>query len=478
MASPDTVPNLFDRGMTAAVVLLVVLTGALAMSPSVADPDLWGHVQFGRDVLNTGEIAPTTSYSYSAEGFRWINHENLSEIALAWVVDNFGNFGLSLGKFLLAIFVVGSVMVFNLRQKVGLVPTSIMALLVAWNLGYHWSFRPQVSSFIMFTLMILVLQFCFANWRDEWHLHFKRWVGRQHAEQARRSIGQSWLQGRTLWLLFPIMVIWTNSHGGFVAGACIAIAYLMLRAFEAWVVTGSDGLGYVRRMSLIAFAIVAATLLNPYSYRLPMWLIESLGSPRIEISDWSSSQLATLVGMKFWFLIAVAGISVTLTRKSHDFVQLAILGITVWQALSHFRHVPFFTLLCGFWLGPHLQSALNRLQRKAESAQSRLAVAGYKQQLAVACTILLLIAGVGFQINGRLSQIKVDRSVYPVDALAFLNQRNINGKVVVTYNWAQYTIASMCVPETDSTKSKLAFDGRFRTCYPQEVVDMHFDFLY
>ena len=478
MASPNTLPNTFSRCMTAAVVLLVVLAGALAMSPSVADPDLWGHVQFGRDVLNTGEIAPTTSYSYSAEGFRWINHENLSEIVLAWVVDNYGNFGLSLGKFLLAIFVIGSVMVFNLRQKVGLVPTSIIALLVAWNLGYHWSFRPQVSSFIIFTLMILVLQFCFTGWRDEWHLHFKRWFGGQLADEANRSIGQSWFQGRMLWLLFPIVVIWTNSHGGFVAGTCIAVAYLILRAFEAWVVKGPNGFGYVRRMSLIALAIVVATLLNPYSYRLPMWLIESLGSPRIEITDWSNGQLATLVGMKFWCLIAVAGFAVVLTRKSHDFVQLAILGITLWQALSHFRHVPFFTLLCGFWLGPHLQSALNRVQQRADSIQSSLVVTGYKRQLAVACTLLLLIAGVGFQINGRLSQIKVDRSVYPVDALAFLNEHQINGKVVVTYNWAQYTIAAMCVPETDTTKSKLAFDGRFRTCYPQEVVDMHFDFLY
>ena len=153
-------------------------------------------------------------------------------------------------------------------------------------------------------------------------------------------------------------------------------------------------------------------------------------------------------------------------------------AITVWQALSHFRHAPFFTILCGFWLGPHLQSALNRIQQKADSFESKLSVTGFKKQLAVACTLLLLIGGVSFQINDRLKQIKVDRSVYPVDALAFLSDRNIDGKVVVTYNWAQYTLAAMCVPETDSTKSKLAFDGRFRTCYPQEVVDMHFDLLY
>ena len=44
-----------------AAILIVVLAGALAMSPSVADPDLWGHVQFGRDVLNEGWFPETLS---------------------------------------------------------------------------------------------------------------------------------------------------------------------------------------------------------------------------------------------------------------------------------------------------------------------------------------------------------------------------------------------------------------------------------
>ena len=67
--------------------LIVVVASALAMSPNVADPDLWGHVQFGRDVLTDGEIAKTTSYSFTAEGYRWINHENISEIVMALVAD-------------------------------------------------------------------------------------------------------------------------------------------------------------------------------------------------------------------------------------------------------------------------------------------------------------------------------------------------------------------------------------------------------
>ena len=159
----------FESIFCMGLLILVALAGSLAMSPSVADPDLWGHVQFGRDSLQTG-LSETTSYSFTAEGFRWINHENLSEITMATVVDWFGPAGLLWGKFLLSLFVIGSILWFNFRQKVDLIPNAMIALLVAWNLGYHWSFRPQLSSFILFTLLVLVLQYCFASWRDQWHL--------------------------------------------------------------------------------------------------------------------------------------------------------------------------------------------------------------------------------------------------------------------------------------------------------------------
>lgn len=457
----------FEFAFGIGVLVLVLMAGAFAMSPSVADPDLWGHVQFGRDTLRQG-VASSTTYAFTVNNFRWINHENLSEVTMAAVTDAFGPAGLLWGKFLLSLFVIGSIIWFNFRQGVSLITTSVLALLVAWNLGYHWSFRPQLSSFVLFTLMVMLFQYCFAGWRDQWHIK----LGRSEKDS---TITQSWTQSRLLWLAVPIIFVWTNSHGGFVAGVCISVAYLMLRAFEAIQVQGRQGWGLVRRLVLISTAIVATTLLNPYSYNLPLWLLESLGDPRPEIVDWSNGQLWTLVGLKFWVLLAAAGFGLYFSRKSRDFVQCIILAITLWQALSHFRHVPFFAILCGFWLGPHLESALARWQTTNEN-QSFL---GNKLWLQGAAYLLVLIGivGVTTKTSERLSHIQVDRQVYPVDAFEFMNRNQIHGRIVVTYNWAQYTIGALC-SRSDRARSQVAFDGRFRTCYPQEIVDMHFDFLY
>ena len=207
--------------------LIVVMAGALAMSPNVADPDLWGHVQFGRDVLNEGWFPESNPYSYNTDGFRWINHENISEIVMAWTVDNLGPIGLVLGKFVLSLIVLCSILYFNARNKVSLIPNCIVTLLVAWNLGYHWSFRPQVSSFVCFTAMALLLNMSFIQWREKWHLPIPgvKWFSRGTEDPKSKWLAEdlkySNFHGRFLWFAPLLFFVWANLHGGFVAGLCI-----------------------------------------------------------------------------------------------------------------------------------------------------------------------------------------------------------------------------------------------------------------
>ena len=47
---------------------------------------------------------------------------------------------------------------------------------------------------------------------------------------------------------------------------------------------------------------------------------------------------------------------------------------------------------------------------------------------------------------------------------------------MLRFKWAQYAIAAFGVNSDERPHLKVAFDGRFRTCYPQELVDMYFDF--
>jgi hypothetical protein len=100
-------------------------------------------------------------------------------------------------------------------------------------------------------------------------------------------------------------------------------------------------------------------------------------------------------------------------------------------------------------------------------------------KISISAALVVILIGSANQLSGRLSQLRVDRNVYPVDAFQFMADNRLEGRMVVTFDWAQYAIAAFCADQpADSIASTVAFDGRFRTCYPQQILDMHFDFLY
>src|ERR1044071_940265 len=111
-----------------ALVVAVMLSAATALSLNIADPDLWGHVQYGRDALQHG-LARTTTYSYIAQGYPWINHEILAELGLALGNDYLGACGLMLVKVGLGMGMIALMVRRARQQKVGLLATSAVVLL-------------------------------------------------------------------------------------------------------------------------------------------------------------------------------------------------------------------------------------------------------------------------------------------------------------------------------------------------------------
>ena len=142
----------------------------------------------------------------------------------------------------------------------------------------------------------------------------------------------------------------------------------------------------------------------------------------------------------------------------------------MWQAIAHQRHVPFAAILMCVWFPAHWQSAWDRVQRKRETHELQptrwmfLALGG-------ANVILLAI------LVPRLTRLKVDRSHFPVSAISFMEQNGVQGRLVVTYNWAQYVIGALGARNEGDPGVRVSFDGRFRTCYPQSIVDEHFNFV-
>src|SRR5918996_6316803 len=74
---------------------LLLLSVVFMISETTGDPDLWGHVRFGQDMLSHGTVYVPDTYSFTADR-AWINHEWLAEVLMAVAFDQLGSAGLNL----------------------------------------------------------------------------------------------------------------------------------------------------------------------------------------------------------------------------------------------------------------------------------------------------------------------------------------------------------------------------------------------
>ncbi len=456
------------------VIVLTLIACAVPMSGNNADADLWGHVQFGRDVMRHG-LPSSTTYSFTAVGYPWINHENLSELTFAVIADWVGGAGLLLLKCLLGVSVAAAMLYRQRQQGVSLFVACGVTLLVALNLNFFWQVRPQLFSYVFYAAMLLMLSHCFDQWEGRWRL--ARFAKSDRAD-ADLDIPYRSERMRRLWLAPILFVVWTNTHGAFSAGLAIFVTYLILRAIEAWTVWREKSWGIVGRLGMMATAASLATFLNPYGPRLHAWLLHSLSEPRPEITEWHPPPLLSPEWFPLTIAIGLFMATIAFTKRSRDFTHLLVTGATLWQTLEHQRHAPFFVLAFGFWMAPHVDSLVQRLaaiRGERERQESSLLVARIFGISMVAASVVI-----GSMVVDRLKVMNVRRDEYPVAALEFMHSRDLSGRAVVTYNWAQYVIGCFGDRNIDGRADagvQLAFDGRFRTCYPQQVVDMHFDFV-
>jgi hypothetical protein len=180
-----------------------------------------------------------------------------------------------------------------------------------------------------------------------------------------------------------------------------------------------------------------------------------------------------------------------LSTRPRDLVQQVILGLIAWQSFSHLRHIAFFAIAFGWWMPLHVESVFQRLgigKRWLSEEETRFGwappedpafTASLSRQMQQIFGVLLVFAiGVGGgQLVFRLSSLRVERDKYPADAFYFIAQNKLTGKMVCTFNWAQYALAAFGPREPGQPGILVQIDGRCRTSYSQQMLDTHFDFI-
>ncbi|MFN9721481.1 MAG: hypothetical protein ACK58L_22510 [Planctomycetota bacterium] len=461
--------------------MLAISLGLACCSSRVADPDLWGHIQYGREVLQSGALPETATWTYLAENARWVNHENIAELLLAFSFDQFGTPGL-IGLKLLAGCLLFGLLIFSARRSgVGWFVICLTCAVVGSNIQFHWHYRPQILTYVSLAALLTLWQWIF---RDQGSAQFFE------SPDACRRLG-------ALFRAVPLMCIWTNSHGGFAAGLAIMVAYHGMITFQCVTATGLKSWKPLVCLWGMTLVITASSVVNPYGFEHWAFMYDALTLPRPEISDWQPLPLADRDAIRFWSLIGLTIVGIWSVVQPHqrssvrdtvrdvvntgqNLPQWILLALLLWQGMSHCRHMAIVAVVFGFWMPRHLQVLIDRwqqifaarLQSIQRSDRPRLNPRGMMAGSAVMVGLCL------FRIGDDASDIVVDRSEFPVAAMEYLSEHRLQGRMLVTFNWAQYAIGCFGAPGSHLSDSRVAVDGRFETCYPRDVTDRCFDFWF
>ncbi len=403
---------------------LLLLSVAFMMFRTTGDPDLWGHVRFGQDMLTHGTILLPDTYSFTADR-TWINHEWLAELLMAFAFDRLGSAGLNL----LRIATIASVLVLVWVASQRIAERRRVMLVAACALGIYlraYPIRPQIFSLLMFASLLTLL----ARADDQ------------------RSV-------RPLLGVPVLMAVWVNLHGGWVVG---------LGFFALWSAMSAATNGEYRGAIIGVFGLAcAATLLNPYGVGLWHFLADTVRVERPLIGDWQP--LYTLPAL-FWtsYLAALAIFAIAARSSTQDqWVRVAMAASLGLMAIRVSRLDAFFALASVFLAAAVLP--------KSEVVPERSRHASGSPVLAVVLACCLVI--VGYLGVARVVSVPVAENMVPDSNVAtYVRDAKLKGHVLTWFNWGEYSIWHF------GPELKVSMDGRRETVYSAEVVAAHLDFYF
>jgi len=251
----------------AAADLLVLAVPLLALFP-LHNNDLWWHLAAGRWIVEHGAVPHDDPFSWTHYLGRWIDNEWLSEVLFYGLWRIGGNGALVA---LRALAFTGLALLLRAYTGALRVPRAFpMALAAAIALTHHWwELRPSVGSLLALLLLATTI------------------------ERARSGRDR-------LWLLPLLFLVWANAHPGFFLGLLVLIVTTLAVAIDplipAWARSGRGAL-VAPRLALVTLASAAATLVNPYGWRVyeQQFAIAGNREYRALVDEWLVPPLGVLL---------------------------------------------------------------------------------------------------------------------------------------------------------------------------------------
>jgi hypothetical protein len=419
-------PSLTDVAFIMPILFIYLKqNGAKAL---LGDAGTGWHVRTGEWILANGRVPRTDIFSFTKPGAPWFAWEWLWDVLFGLLHLHWGLTAVVLGSVLL-LSITFALLYREVLRACGnpliAFATTQLAMVVS---SIHWLARPHLVTLLLTVVFLMILT---------------------RAEEGK---------GQLLRLLPPLMVFWANLHGGFIAGLMLVATYGCAH-LAAWSVSPDAatrrGELYKAKLYILALAgCCAASLLNPYLYRLHLHIFHYLREPFhfTYIQEFQSPSFQAPAGPFFELLVALS-LAAAVWNLFRGKIAQALLVVTwVHLGLLSIRNLPILGLVAAPVVTPMLSDWLDTLvhSRVAEWLRRTLTIVAQvaaevrviealPRWHAVSGAAYLFLAIASFA-PGASSVMKpaFDPQKFPIKAAAFLDAKA--GRIFTGDQWGSYLI--------------------------------------
>lgn len=388
-----------------------------AVDSLLSDCDTGYHIRAGEYILETLSIPRQDIFSFHSPSPAWIAHEWLSELIMAIIHNAFGLTGIVIFfSFLVSLvyyflFKILRSLKFNI-----LVVTAILMLVIASS-QMHWLARPHIFSMLFMLIWYYLL--------DTYQYAHRNHLG----------------------LLIPLMLLWVNMHGGFIAGFVLNGIYLFVNIIYFIALKGTDRNLYKKKasvLSLITGACLLVSLINPYGYQILFFPFKLVTEKFYadNVLEFLSPNFHSSYAIPFEFLILLALVIFSISKKRLNSIEILLMLLFAHMALFSVRYIPLFSIIAAPILTKQIELVLeiydgkftNIIKKKAVSfSETDASAKGYFWP-AIAILLVILLAANGYLMHS------FDDKKKPIAAAEFLEQESIKGNMFNEYEFGDYII--------------------------------------
>ncbi len=424
------------------LVMLITLLAVFAMAARVSvDTDTWWHLRAGQWIVENRAIPQTDPFSFTRAGESWQYPGWLIEVPMFALFHAGGPGALNLwtaGMVALAFFFLWKAL------SGGPFLRAFVVILAATVSAVYWAARPYLVTFLLAAVFL-------------WILEDYRW----------RKVDR-------LWWLPVLMIVWVNSHGGFVVGIILWGVYLTgvlvnWLASRVKLTDGDDPAPPVRRLLLIGILLLAAVLINPSTTAMVSYAFKTVGIDALQeyIQEWQSPDFHLLHVQPFaWLMLLTFGV-VGASRKRLVLTDFLLFSGFAYMGLLAGRNVALFALAAPIVLTRHAAPLLAALSRRFgyRGLDSAASAQGKRRYLNWVVLVLVVLAVIIKSLSIMPPSVNeaAFRKGLPVEAAEYLRRVKPQGRLFNSYNWGGYLLWAL--PEYP-----VFIDGR-TDLYTDEVID-------